>query len=83
MNNRYIGTAVIIAIVVAAVGIVGIPQALAKGSPYSAGSQHAADDCHAGSQKYSNSPGKGPAFHTDEFNQGYQDTMNECHSPVP
>ena len=83
MNIRYIGLGVI-AIVVVVVGIVGIPQALAKkGGAYEAGSEHASQDCQAGSQKYLNSPGKGPAFHTDEFNQGYQDSLEECHSPAP
>jgi hypothetical protein len=70
--------------IIAIAGIVGIPQALAKkGSAYDAGSEHAVQDCQAGTQKYYNSPGKGPAFHTDEFNQGYQDSWEECHSPAP
>jgi hypothetical protein len=83
LNNRCIGLGVIMGILVAVFGIVRIPQVLAKDTPFDAGSQHAAEDCQAGTQKYYNSPGKGPVFHTDEFNQGYQDTWEEYHSPAP
>jgi hypothetical protein len=72
-NNRYIGIGVVITLLFAAVGIVGLPQALAKKGAYEAGSAHAAADCQAGTQKYLDSPGKGPAFHTNDFNQGYME----------
>ena len=72
--------------VAAVVGLLGIipVQALAViSTPYDAGSQHAYKDCLAGSQKYLSSQGKGPDFHTPQFNQGYLDTWNECHSQAP
>jgi hypothetical protein len=50
----------------------------ASASPYSAGYSHGCSDATAGGHPYLNSPGKGSAFHTANFMQGYNDGYGAC-----
>ena len=77
---KLVVTLMAVAVVVGLLEIIPVQALAVISTPYDAGSQHAYKDCLAGSQKYLNSQGKGPDFHTPQFNQGYQDTWNECHS---
>ena len=51
-------------------------------SPYDSGYDHGCDDAEISnpSDRYTNQPEKGPGFHTDEFNNGYDAGFRECSS---
>jgi hypothetical protein len=51
-------------------------------SPYQSGYDHGCDDAGISNpgDRYINQPEKGPAFHTDEFMQGYDAGFNACRS---
>lgn len=51
-------------------------------SPYDSGYDHGCDDAEISnpSDRYTNQPEKGPSFHTDEFNNGYDAGFRECSS---
>jgi hypothetical protein len=51
-----------------------------ESSPYESGYDHGCDDAGISnpSGRYINQPEKGPAFHTDEFMEGYNDGFDSC-----
>jgi hypothetical protein len=50
--------------------------------PYDSGYDHGCDDAGISDpgDRYYNQPEKGPSFHTDAFNRGYNDGFNACSS---
>ena len=51
-------------------------------SPYESGYDHGCDDAEISdpSDRYTNQPEKGPSYHTDEFNNGYNSGFSACSS---
>jgi hypothetical protein len=54
----------------------------ASSDAYDSGYDHGCDDAKISdsSERYYNQPEKGPSFHTDAFNRGYNDGFNTCSS---
>jgi hypothetical protein len=54
----------------------------ASSDAYDSGYDHGCDDSGISDpdDRYYNQPGKGPSFHTDAFNRGYDDGFNACSS---
>ncbi len=53
-----------------------------KASPYDSGYGHGCDDAKISdpSERYTNQPEKGPSYHTEEFNNGYDAGFSSCSS---
>jgi hypothetical protein len=63
-------------------GLVSVtnPIAYASSDAYDSGYDHGCDDAGISdpSDRYYNQPERGPAFHTEAFNSGYEDGFNAC-----
>ena len=55
-------------------------SAYASSNAYDSGYDHGCDDAGISdpSDRYYNQPGKGPSFHTDAFNNGYDEGFDAC-----
>jgi len=75
MINKLILTTVALALIIGCLGPIASNTVEASKSPYQSGYDHGAsdaeDNCSDGCDWYILEPGKGFAFHTEEFNEGY------------
>jgi hypothetical protein len=62
--------------------ITGSVSVYASSDAYDSGYDHGCDDAGISDpdDRYYNQPEKGPSFHTDAFNKGYDDGFNACSS---
>ena len=83
-HNKKSNNVVLISILIASM-ILTITSSLsvyASSDAYDSGYGHGCDDAGISDpdDRYYNQPEKGPSFHTDAFNRGYDDGFNACSS---
>jgi hypothetical protein len=76
MNSNYVKT---LFVVLLGVSVTTLTVQVKAISPYNSGYSHGCDDARGG--HYLSSPGKGAAFHTAEFMNGYYAGLNACSRP--
>lgn len=76
------GTAVVVLTVILFSRILPSSTCLASKDPYDSGYEDSCDDARISdpSERYYNQPEKGPSFHTNAFNSGYNDVGMNIYS---